>query len=169
MSRYNEEYQAHFVGMRGFKLWSHGTFYAKRNGEHNPTRQEILIGPYLHDLEKGTPKWLELIRKLGAESNLVLKSVMEVYPTRYETSDLVKHPAIVIIPNDFTIYLLVELYASNVPLFVPSIDLLISQRNTWDTSIYQKTYCGNFSPIKPDPTSKHGQFDPNSDNETDLR
>jgi hypothetical protein len=77
LSRYDEEYQAHFTGLRGYKLYAHGTFYAK-NIFYNPIKTEILVGP--PNFGAGGNKWLNDIRRLGKERNIEFKKIREIYP-----------------------------------------------------------------------------------------
>ena len=166
MSRYDEEYQAHFTGLRGYKLWAHGTFYAGEI-EYNPVRPEILVGP-TNGFGRSANEWLEEIRGLAQLKNISLKRIREVYK-RYELSDLARHPAIVIFPYAAMSYSIVDFYASNLPIFVPSIDIMTTQRTVNDRTVFMGSYCGVFEPIQPHPKSKHGLYDPNSENETDYK
>jgi hypothetical protein len=43
MSQYDVEYMAHFTGLRQYKLFAYGGFYAK-NIIYNTTKEEILVG-----------------------------------------------------------------------------------------------------------------------------
>lgn len=167
MSRYDQEYQAHFTGLYGYKLWAHGTFYAGQI-EYNPNRPDILVGP-TNGLGNGGEEWLKTIRELGKSNNLSFKRVREAYPTRYELSDLARHPAIVIFPYAVMSYSIVDFYVSNLPIFVPSINILTQQRTVYDRSVYKSTYCGPFDPIRPQVDSRHGKYDPNSANEADYK
>lgn len=44
MSKYDQEYQFHYSGFKGYRLYSYAVFYIK-NIKYNPIRSEILIGP----------------------------------------------------------------------------------------------------------------------------
>jgi len=167
MSRYDEEYQAHFTGLRGYKLYAHGTFYAK-DIEYNPIKQEILVGP-TNGFGTNGDVWLQNILELASKNNLVFKKITEIYPSRYELSDLAMHPTIVIFPYSPMSYSIVDFYLSNLPIFVPSIEILTKDRSVFDRSVYFNPYCGKFDPIQPYDFSKHGKMDPNSDQEADYR
>ena len=168
MSRYDEEYQSHFTGLRGYKLYAHGTFYAK-NIVYNPIKTEILVGP--PNFGAGGNKWLNEIRRLGKERNLEFKKIREIYPKRYELADLAQHPAIVIFPYAVMSYAIIDYYLSNLPIFVPSIDLIIKYKSLVDRSIYFNAYCGEKEKIRVDAnkTSRHLKYDPNSDRSADYR
>lgn len=167
MSRYDEEYQAHFTGLRGYKLYSHGTFYAK-NIVYNPIKAEILVGP--PNFGAGGNKWLNKIRRLGKERNVEFKKIREVYPKRYELADLAQHPAIVIFPYAVMSYAIIDYYLSNLPIFVPSIDLIAKCKSLVDRSIYFHAYCGEKKiRMEANKTSRHLKYDPNSDRSADYR
>ena len=168
MSRYDEEYQAHFTGLRGYKLWAHGTFYA---GDilYNPIRPEILVGPPNRFGHYGQV-WLNEITKLASQkkANLTFKKIRQLY-RRFELSDLAQHPAIVIFPYAVMSYSIVDFYAANLPIFVPSIEIMSRNRNVYDRTIGLRVYCGDkITSIEPDEYSKHGGYDPNSNNESDY-
>ncbi len=167
MSRYDEEYQAHFTGLRGHRLYAHGTFYAQ-NVDYNPIKPQILVGP-TNGFGVGGDQWLKEIRDLGDKRGLEFKRIREVYPRRYELSDLAQHPAIVIFPYAVMSYSIVDFYAASLPIFVPSIDIMTSQRSVFDRTVFYSSYCGKFDPIEPFNKSIHGKFDPNSDAEADYK
>jgi hypothetical protein len=168
MSKYDEEYQAHFTGLRGYKLYAHGTFYGK-NIEYNPVKKEILVGP-THGFGGDGEKWFQEIQNLSKDSQLVFRKIRDVYP-HYELSDLAKHPAIVIFPYSVMSYSIIDFYVSNIPIFVPSIEILTKSKSVYDRSIYFETYCGKIEPIQSPfiATSKHLPFDPNSNEDADYR
>lgn len=166
MSRYDEEYQAHFTGLRGYKLYAHGTFYGK-DIQYNPIKSEILVGPS-HGFGSGGSVWLQEIIKAGKPKGVIFKTIRNLYP-HYELYNLAQHPAIVIFPYAVMSYSIVDFYLSNLPIFVPSIDILTSSKSLFDRSIYFNSYCGVFQPIEPNKNSIHGKFDPNSDADDDYR
>lgn len=166
MSKYDEEYQHHFTGLRGYKLYAHGTFYAK-NIEYNPVNKEILVGP-TNGLGTMGKQWYREMRKIGNENNIVFGKIREIY-SFYELSDLAKHPAIVIFPYAVMSYSIVDFYSANIPIFVPSIRVLAQGQNVFDRSIYLDAYCGKIEPIQPNSTSKHIPYDPNSNEYKDYR
>lgn len=68
MSKFDEEYQAHFTGLRGYKLYAHGTFYAK-DIKYNPIKKEILVGP-TNGFGTNGENWLKEIRKFGKRAKI---------------------------------------------------------------------------------------------------
>ena len=44
MSKYDIEYQSHFTGLRGYRLYAYGGYYAK-NVNYNPIKKQIIVGP----------------------------------------------------------------------------------------------------------------------------
>lgn len=66
VGKYAEEYQAHFTGLRGYRLWAYGGFYAK-NVKYNPIRSEILIGP--NRLSPLGKRWLKDLKKFYLNYN----------------------------------------------------------------------------------------------------
>jgi hypothetical protein len=165
MSKYDEEYQHHFTGLRGYKIYAHGTFYAK-NIEYNPVNKEILVGPTF-GLGKVGEQWYQKIRKVGIRKKIVFRKVHEIY-SFYELSDLAKHPAIVIFPYAVMSYSIVDFYSANIPIFVPSIWILAQSQNVFDRSIYFDGYCGKIEPVEPN-SSKHIPYDPNSNEYKNYR
>lgn len=62
--------------------------------------------------------------------------------SQYELSDLARHSAIVIFPYAVMSYSIVDFYLSNIPIFVPSIDMLNKSKSVFDRSVYFSSYCG---------------------------
>ena len=166
MSKYDEEYQAHFTGLRGYKLYAHGTFYAK-NIEYNPVKKEILVGPTSHFGAHGL-KWFKKIEKLGFKNKIKFFKIRNMYP-RYELYELAQHPAIVIFPYAVMTYSIVDFYASNLPIFVPSIKILAKSKSVFDRPVTFEPFCGRFETIKPINSSIHSSYDPNSNEYDDFR
>ena len=59
---------------------------------------------------------------------------------RYTLQELANHPAIVILPYAVMSYSIVEFYAINLPIFVPSIDFLFEMNVVEDRTL-QSHYC----------------------------
>ena len=51
--------------------------------------------------------------------------ISSVYPGRYEYVQLAEHPAVVLLPYQVSLMTFYELYRMGVPIFVPSLDLLV--------------------------------------------
>jgi len=160
MSRYDAEYQAHFTGLRGYRIYAYGGFYA-RNVEYNPTRNEILIGPITH-LGPYGGKFLQELKNYSNEikSNLKFSSIRSLYG-RFTLNQLANHPAIVIFPYAIMTYSIIDFYISKIPIFVPSIDFLTKWKNLVERKV--KIVCGNIADIIPHESSIHNNYSPNSD------
>jgi hypothetical protein len=124
---YDAAYIQHFTGIKVQILPSQcgytGVTYA-------PSRSEILVGPgrsnedspgqAVHDhLVKSL---IDTATQLGSE--LEFHPVRELYPF-YEYSDLVSHQAIVLLPYQVSITSIIEYYRMNIPLYAPSLELLV--------------------------------------------
>ena len=144
MGKYDAEYQYHFTGLRGFRLYGYGGYYAKevQSINYNPTSKIILVGPTTHLGEHGMQKLEELQSySKSVKFNFEFKQLRQVY-TRYTLSQLANHPAIVIFPYAIMSYSIIDYYMSNIPLFVPSISLLNSWKNINERSMV--TFCKGF-------------------------
>lgn len=63
------------------------------------------------------------LMQLSAHAGLSMAELRTLYP-RYEQSDLVQHPAIVLLPYQVSVMSFFERRAMGIPIFVPSLDLL---------------------------------------------
>jgi hypothetical protein len=160
MSRYDAEYQAHFTGIKGYRLYAYGGFYAK-NIKYNPIRSEILVGP---TNGISNPDLFNQIKNQSKEFEF--KTMRELY-SRYSLSQLAEHRAIVIFPYAVMSYSIIDFYISNLPIFVPSISLMSKPKKCiFDRSIRFHAYCGNVKDLPVD-QSEH-TFSPNSDADADY-
>ena len=96
------------------------------NASYNPHRPEVLIGTYV--LPKG-PLYNEMITALRSwndrtRSSLELKKIGELYKY-YDYRDLAAHPAMVLLPYMTATISFCEFYRMNIPLFFPSLDLIV--------------------------------------------
>lgn len=168
MSRYDLEYQAHFTGLRGYRLYAFGGYYAK-HVHYNPIRSEFLVGPtsYLGNHEK---QWLVELNQFAAPHQLEFRFVRDVY-RRYDLQDLANHPGVVIFPYAAMSYSFVDFYIAQIPIFVPSIEILAKYKTVVDRNVKYGSYCrSDTDDIQPDPNSAHGRLSPNDDeNETALK
>lgn len=142
MSKYQEEFQAHFTGLRGYKLYAHGTFYHK-DIEYNPIKKEILVGP-TDGFGRNDENWFREIQKFGIESQIIFKTIRELYSS-YELSDLAQHPAVVIPPYTEMSYSIIEFYLSNIPIFVSSFEILKKSKSL--SVNFDDENCGNFESL----------------------
>lgn len=101
--------------------------------------------------------------------NLTFVQIRDLYP-HFEYSDLAKHPAIVILPYQVSFMSFFEFFRMEIPLFVPSIALLIEwqikynilHEKSWN-SVFGRKHLKN-SVILKNPNSKSKMVhDPNND------
>ena len=107
--------------------------------QYLPTRTEVLIGMYRDNLQfsswatpTGASSWehpvLQGLRQAleshGGPSPPTFARMADLYP-EYEWSDIVQHPAVVLVPYQVSTMSLFELYGTGVPIFAPSLDLLV--------------------------------------------
>ena len=168
MSKYDHEYQAHFTGLRGYRLYAHGTYYAK-NVHYNPIRPEFLVGPtsYLGSREK---QWLNELNEFSQPYQMKFKFVRDLY-YNYDLQDLANHPAVVIFPYAAMSYSFVDFYAARIPIFVPSIEIFAKYKTISDRNVKYGSYCGpECLDLEPDINSIHANLSPNDDeNELALK
>lgn len=101
--------------------------------------------------------------------SLGLHHIRDIYPEYFEYSDISTHPALVIIPYQVSFMSLFEFYRMNIPLFIPSLELLIEwnmkyrllNERTWDNVFHRPSHS---SRITRDRASNSSLFsDPNDE------
>jgi hypothetical protein len=99
--------------------------YASKEGKSGfeRTSNTILIGKNEYTSESF---WQEM-KKETSNMKFIFRRIHEVY-SNYAYADLQAHPAVLIIPYTKSIMSFFEYYALNIPIFVPSVELLYS----WD-------------------------------------
>ena len=164
MSRYDLEYHTHFVDIKPFyRLYAYGGFYA-RNVEFNPIRDEILVGPS-NGMGSGGEQILSLLRKTSSEFKF--KKIREIY-SRYSLNQLASHKAIILFPYAVMSYSIIDFYISNIPIFVPSIDLMNKYKMASDRTINSSLYClknKDFDDLNPSPHGYFHHFSPNDNSD----
>lgn len=171
-NKYDLEYLKHFTGIQNVRYIPNFCGYTKYT--YKPTKPHVLIGPsrfssgghiLISDTTYGLLPTLE--RKKKEWPNLQLAVIRELYP-HYRFSDLVSHPAVVIIPYANSVMAVIEYYRMGIPLFAPSLDLLVSWQTdhlvmdeiSWNCI---RGECGSSSSIEPHPSSPHSAlYDPNN-------
>jgi hypothetical protein len=154
MSRYDLEYHTHFYDIKQvYRLFAYGGFYA-RNIEYNPIRDEILVGPS-NGMGAGGEEILNSLQKQTNEFKF--KKIREIYP-RYNLNELANHRAIVIFPYAVMSYSIIDFYISNIPIFVPSIELMNKYKMASDRTINSSLYCLNEKNFQDIDLSTHGEF-----------
>jgi len=129
---YDLEYLKHFTGIQNIKLLPSQCLYVEAT--YQPTKKEFLIGP--SRLSKGAEEILYgdegLFRYLaGLKASKGVPTFVPIRKmyTKYEFVDLAQHQGILIMPYQVSIMSLFEFYAMNIPMFVPTLDLLVE----WQT------------------------------------
>lgn len=166
MSKYDQEYQAHFTGLREYRLFAYGGYYAK-DVRYNPIRKEILVGPtsYLGTRET---IWLEELNKFAKPYNKKFSHVRDLY-WNYDLQDLANHPAIVVFPYASMTYSLVDFYIAKIPMFIPSIELFTKYKTVADRNVNYGPYCGGKNvDIEPHASTIH-KYSPNNDSDIPLQ
>ena len=164
---YDLEYLKHFTGIQNIKLLPSQCLYV--NATYQPTKNEFLVGP--SRLSKGAEAILHgeegLFRYLAACGPRPVPNfvpIREIY-TEYEFVDLARHPGILIMPYQVSIMSLFEYYAMNIPMFVPTLELLVKWQTehlimdelSWNCVL---SSCNKSSLIPAHPSSPHN-LDPN--------
>ena len=115
------------------------------NTTYNPTRPEIILGPYRDNLNFPTfdekLAWKHpimvslLVAAASTGTKLKFARLRQLYP-KYSLSDLAAHPAMVITPYQVSVMSFFEYYRLNIPLFVPSKALIVEwsvkYNNMWE-------------------------------------
>lgn len=169
---YDAEYIKHFTGLKDVKVLPNLCGYT--NSKYMPSRHHVLIGPGRLS-PGGEAIQNELLRFVAdsATSDIELIHIRKLY-TKFEYADLAAHPAIVLIPYQVSIMSIMEYYRMGIPLFAPSLKLLVRwqldhlvmNELSWNC-VHKK--CEQPSAISPHRQSPHGNTDPNRIlNETDL-
>jgi hypothetical protein len=147
-NKYDQQYMQYFTGLTGVQLFSSlcETFVDSETGEtseavtYKPSRPELLIAPArdVHPVlsarlitELTGPSrgfFTSLLNSFSGEgegrsAGFTVKHIHDLYP-HFEYSDLASHPAVLLLPYQVSFMLFFELYAMNVPMFVPSPALL---------------------------------------------
>ncbi|KAF0981569.1 hypothetical protein FDP41_012226 [Naegleria fowleri] len=166
---YDAKYFNYFTGLEAGVVDSYCGYAADMATYSNPMRKEILIGPSRLSI---TPseffKPLEELSKRD-KFDLKLAPIRTLYP-KYEYSDLVNHPAIVIVPYQLSVMSFFEYYRMGIPLYFPSVDLLtrwhlkyrILSEKTWHMVLTKNPSRGSPLPRNPQSTVSSG-MDPNND------
>jgi len=163
---YDLEYLKHFTGIQNIKHLPSQCLYV--DATYQPTKTEFLIGP--SRLSKGAEALLHgeegLFRYLAGLRDPVptFVPIRKIY-ARYEFADLAQHPGILIMPYQVSIMSLFEYYSMNIPMFVPTLELLVKWQTqhlimdelSWNCVL---SSCNETSIITAHPHSPH-ELDPN--------
>lgn len=171
---YDAEYIKHFTGLKDVPIIVNTCLYV--GARYNPTRSQTLVGP--SRLSKGGLEvFHEMIESLdGSQSagNLNFAQIRSLYK-HYTYEDLAAHPAIVLIPYQVSVMSIFEYYAMGVPMFAPSLELLVEwqiKHKVLDELSWNcvENRCDEKSAISAHDFSPHHGYDPNDVmNATSLR
>ena len=136
--RFDYEYLNYFTGAVPKLFWASSHNYMKKYlPSCKYSSEEIIVGPsqILHIpgyFKKG-------ISEIKNDYKFI--TIKEKYGN-YKYTNLCSHKAVVIFPYASHSYGIIEFYALNVPLFVPTLDFLIRIKSMHDYSIFADFYCG---------------------------
>lgn len=162
-NRYDAEYIKHFTGLNVPVLPSLCLYV---DSTYKPSKQEILIGP--GRLSPGAAKLIAELQRTVKSSQkakgLEFVKIRDLYK-KYEYADLAQHRAILLIPYQVSIMSIFEYYTMGIPLFAPSLELLVRwqldhlvmRELSWNCATGR---CKEHSAIAHDTASSH-TCDPN--------
>lgn len=171
-NRYDQEYIKYFTGISDVVLLPNMCGYV--TARYKPTRREVLIAPARgvnSQLSKQLADALHTFQSQqhgNATSTLSLAHIRDLYP-HFEYSDLAAHPALIILPYQVSFMSLFEFYRMEIPMFIPSPDLLaewhvahgVMNERTWATV---HGHPSAHSPLPRHPSSPSPlQSDPNDE------
>ena len=164
MSKYDTEYQFHYTGLRGYRLYGYGGYYSK-DVVYKPVDKIILVGPTTHLGPAGEHKLKELNQfSQKVSAGFDFRKIRNYY-TQYSLKQLATHRAIVVFPYAVMTYSIIDFYVSNIPLFFPSIKLLTQWKNVYDRTVDAPFYCGRTFNISFHP--KHSNLSQHPHNTND--
>ena len=153
LSRYDAEYINYFTGINAIHLYSSSMPYVPHL-PFRPKRKEILVGP----LNLGSlPFEIEFAKH--KHFNFITAHMLY---GRFEIAQLAEHRAAVLFPYAVMSYGITELYAMGIPLFVPSVQMMMAVDDIYPfdrTITGTKLYCGEKNDYVPKkhPSSNHTQ------------
>ena len=146
MSEYDYHYIYHYTGIKPIKLlcFSHHlneylsctSIFAQQYSNTiliGPAHNKHIIVPFnnIYDFNK---KLLEYSKKNNI-GNIDVNYIKNIYP-HYNYNDLMKHKACILYPYSVFSISTIELYNLNIPIFVPSIELLVKYNICNDRSVF---------------------------------
>jgi len=163
---YDSKYVTYFTGLKAPVVDSYCAYSADEGIYSTPKRTEFLIGP--SHLFVGMDFFntvFELAKKNGKD--IKLSPIRSLY-SHYKYSDLINHPAIIIVPYQLSVMSFFEYYRMGLPIYSPSVELLtkwhldhkIINQKTWHMVLHHQP--GQGSPLPPHKDSPT-QLDPNKD------
>ena len=153
LSRYDAEYINYFTGIDAIHLYSSSMPYVPHL-PFRPKRKEILVGPLNID-------YLPFEKEFVKHTNFIFGTAHMLYG-RFRIAQLAEHRAAVLFPYAVTSDGITELYAMGIPLFVPSVRMMMAIDDIFPfnwTMTGTKLYCGEKNDYVPKkhPSLSHTQ------------
>lgn len=99
----------------------------------------------------------------AGEGKFIFKTARQLYGHFESLQSIADHRAVVLFPYAVLSYGITELYAANVPIFVPSPDFLIRLGLMVDWRMRDKFYCGDAIEVPPRHVKSSHPFSPEFD------
>lgn len=180
---YDQEYIRYFTGLSANQVgfFPDPCFYAKGSYSPNATANpRFLVG---HHPSRGnrpltifSAEFRETLARRGLADEITFDDLRTVYPGKYAYSDLCRHTAIIHpTPYQLSVMSYMEQYQMGIPLFFPSLDLLL-ELEARDQIVFQRTWykvhTGGLGRARSDlprhPDYDGTLFDPNDEVSTDA-
>lgn len=119
---------------------------------YRPVRSDILFGAsrdvfqhpvYCRKFQSCEDAWahplLQELRVAASESTFRFSRCKDLYKDGFSSDQLVQHPALLFLPYQSSIMTFFELYRQNIPIFVPSKELLLKWHAEYDI-LFERVY-----------------------------
>lgn len=137
MSNYDTEYIKHYLGISPIELYV-TCCHIPKHITYNPIRSEIIISPvHAHNLYPFKDIYHMNFSAKEMGFNITFSFVNSLYG-EYKYEDLCNHQACILFPYSAFSISMVEMYELNIPMFVPSKNILLDKNSTLmnDTKLY---------------------------------
>ena len=149
MSMYDVEYINYFTGLHAILIEPTALLYGAlelRNKEVQAMKTEILLGSTTHVSKEE----LNHLMNSAKKNNFTMIHPQKLYGN-YKLEQVVSHPAVIIIPHSVHTQTFVEFYALGIPIFIPSIDFLITL-----STLHERTTSGRENCLSAQDYDKDG-------------
>lgn len=167
MSKYDTEYIKHYTGITPTEL-DVVCFHVPYKLPYAPYRDEILVGPcHVGNLSPFSSLLEMNITAKNMGYNLNFGTLPSLYG-RFSYENILAHRAVVIFPYSAFSISMVEIYELNIPMFVPSPNIIIKMGLMNDVCLYPCYFTEEHTRLidTPDKSSVH-MYSPNSYNTED--
>jgi len=135
MSKYDTEYIKYYTGITPIELYV-TCFHIPSSISYKPVRKEILISPvHATNLAPFSSVFDMNFKANTLGYDLKFFTVKSIYKN-YKYEDLVNHKATVLFPYSVFSISMIEMYEMNIPMFVPSKELLLETGIMNDVSVF---------------------------------